>query len=200
MTGDGNPHGSAGWAKRRRDWIINIALILAIVGAVQWWKARPLVAGAAPPLVGVTLDGQALDLAGLAGRPVLVHFWASWCPVCGLMDGAVDAIARDHAVVTVAMQSGGADELRRYMAQTGHGFPVIADPTGQIADRWGVVGVPATFVVDPSGRIRDAVVGIATQPGLRWRLWRAGPALPETVPDTAAFGLPAEGLPSEQSP
>jgi peroxiredoxin len=109
---------------------------------------------------------------------VLVHFWASWCPVCGLLDGAVAAIAEDHGVVTVATQSGGPHELRRYTTQAGQAFPVIANPTGQIAGRWGVVDVPATFVVDASGRIRDAVVGIVTQPGLRWRWWRAGPASP----------------------
>jgi alkyl hydroperoxide reductase subunit AhpC len=40
------------------------------------------------------------------------------------------------------------------MAGSGHAFSVIADPNGQIADRWGVVGVPATFVVDPSGQIQ----------------------------------------------
>jgi peroxiredoxin len=188
MSGNESPSVSARRAKRLRDWVINIALILAIVGAVQWWKARPLVTGTAPPLVGVTLDGQAFDLAAHTGRPVLVHFWASWCPVCGLMDGAVAAIAEDHTVVTVAMQSGDPHELRRHMAETGHAFPVIADPTGQIAHRWGVVGVPATFVVDPSGRIRDAVVGIATQPGLRWRLWRAGSAWPEVAREPAASG------------
>lgn len=189
MSGDRTPSVSARRAKQVRDWIVNIALILTIVGAVQWWKARPLVTGAAPPLVGVTLDGRTLDLADLRGRPVLVHFWASWCPVCGLLDGAVAAIAEDHAVVTVATQSGGPHELRRYMTQAGHAFPVIADPTGQIAGRWGVVGVPATFVVDPSGRIRDAVVGFATQPGLRWRLWRAGPASPESAREHAAIRL-----------
>ncbi len=188
MSGDQTPSVSARRAKHVRDWVINIALILAIVGTVQWWKARPLATGAAPPLVGVTLDGQAFDLAALAGRPVLVHFWASWCPVCGLMDGAVAAIAEDHTVVTVAMQSGDPHELRRYMAETGHAFPVIADPTGRIAHRWGVVGVPTTFVVDPSGQISDAVVGIATQPGLRWRLWRAGSTLPEVAREPAASG------------
>ncbi|WP_296808827.1 protein disulfide oxidoreductase [Thiocapsa sp.] len=190
MSGDQTPSVSARRSKRLREWIINILLILVIFGAVQWWKARPLATGAAPPLVGVTLDGQAFDLADLAGRPVLVHFWASWCPVCALMDGAVAAIAEDHTVVTVAMQSGDPHELRRHMAETGHAFPVIADPTGQIAHRWGVVGVPATFVVDPSGRIRDAVVGIATQPGLRWRLWRAGPESPDRAQEPAVFRPP----------
>ncbi|UHD15363.1 protein disulfide oxidoreductase [Thiocapsa bogorovii] len=192
MSGEQSPSVAARRSKRLRDWVINIALILLIFGTVQWWTARPLVTGEAPPLAGVTLDGQTFDLDALAGRPVLVHFWASWCPVCGLMDGAVASIAEDYAVVTVAIQSGGPDELRRDMAESGHAFPVIADPAGWIADRWGVVGVPATFVVDSSGRIRDAVVGIATQPGLRWRLWRAGTRSPDVAP--GAGGIQAAGI------
>lgn len=159
---------------RLRGWATNIILILVIVGGVQWWKARPLVSGNAPPLVGVALDGRMLDLAELQGRPVLVHFWASWCPVCTVMDGAVAAIARDHSVVTVALQSGGTDALREWMREAGHAFPVIADPDGQHASLWGVRGVPASFVIDAAGRIRYSTVGASTEPGLRLRLWAAG--------------------------
>lgn len=160
-------------AKRLRGWLINIALILLIVGTVQWWKTRPLVTGEAPVIAGMSLDGKDLRLEDLRGQPVLVHFWASWCPVCTLMDGAIDAIARDHPVVTVAMQSGGPEELRGVMRKAGQEFPVIADPTGEIASEWGVVGVPSTFVIDAAGQIHHATVGVSTEPGLRLRLWLA---------------------------
>jgi peroxiredoxin len=59
------------------------------------------------------------------------------------------------------------------MRQTGLDFPVLADPDGRIARRWGVFGVPATFVVDAAGQIRAATVGVSTGPGLRARLWLA---------------------------
>lgn len=173
MSIDEDPTPAARRAKRVRELLINIALIVAIVGGVQWWKARPLATGEAPPLAGVALDGGVLDLADMKGRPVLVHFWASWCPMCKVMDGAVDAIARDHAVITVAMQSGGSDELNAFMREAGQEFPVIADPAGQIASRWGVRGVPASFVVDAAGRIRYNTVGVSTESGLRARLWLA---------------------------
>ncbi|MFZ0790741.1 MAG: redoxin domain-containing protein [Chromatiaceae bacterium] len=159
--------------KRLGGWLVNIVLVLMIFAGVQWWKARPLASGEAPPLAGETLDGSSLDLARYRGRPVLVHFWASWCPVCKAMDGTIDSIAADHRVITVAMQSGGTAEIGRFMADSDLSFTVIPDPDGRIASLWGVPGVPASFVLDPAGRIAFSTIGISTEPGLRARLWAA---------------------------
>jgi len=49
----------------------------------------------------------------------------------------------------------------------------VPDPDGEIARRWGVAGVPASFVIDPEGRIASSTVGLSTEPGLRLRLWAA---------------------------
>ena len=170
---DSNPSPPVTRASRWRGWAINIALILLIFSAVQWWKGRPLAHGDAPPLAGLSLDGTPLDLGDYRGQTVLVHFWASWCPVCKLTDGAVDAIAEDHPVLTIAMQSGEPAELRGFMQAAGLDFRVIPDPDGEIASRWGVTGVPTSFVVDAAGRIRYATVGASSGPGLRTRLWLA---------------------------
>jgi peroxiredoxin len=159
------------WIRHLRGWSINLVLILLIFTGVQWWKGRPLATGAAPSLVGLTQDGRTLDPAEFRGQPVLVHFWATWCPVCRLMDGAIDGIAQDQAVVTVALQSGTPDDIGRFMQEHGLHFPVISDPDGHLATRWGVLGVPATFVVDANGQIRLSTVGASTEWGLRVRLW-----------------------------
>ncbi len=157
--------------RRLRGWLVSLVLILLIVAGIQWWKGRPLASGEAPPLQGVTLDGRTLDLTAYRGQPVLVHFWATWCPVCRLGDGAIDAIARDHRVVTVALQSGDATEIQRYMATEGLRFVVLPDETGALASQWGVPGVPATFILDPAGRIRFSTTGLSSEWGLRARLW-----------------------------
>jgi thiol-disulfide isomerase/thioredoxin len=161
--------------KRRhlRGWVLNLVLIALAFGAVQWWNTRPLASGPAPPLAGATLAGSTFDLSAVRAEPILVHFWATWCPVCRMMEATIDGIAKDHRAITVALQSGPPKEIARFMRKAGVDFPVIADPDGRIASQWGVSGVPATFVVDAAGQIRDATVGFSTGPGLRARLWLA---------------------------
>lgn len=135
--------------------------------------SKDLATGPAPPLVGFDLEGQPVSLADLKGRPALVHFWATWCPVCRLEDGTIDAIARDHAILTVATTSGSAEDVRAYMAEEGLRFPVVLDEEGELARGWGVVGVPTTFLVNSAGEIAWASQGFSTGIGLRLRLWLA---------------------------
>jgi thiol-disulfide isomerase/thioredoxin len=164
---------SATKPRRRWGWLINLFLILACFLIIHTWRAEPMASGNAPALTGKLTGAGEFDLGALRGRPVLVHFWATWCPVCRLGDDGVDAVAEDFDVITVAMESGGATEINRHLAREGLSFPVIADPYGEIARRWGVPGVPASFVVDGTGRIRFATVGHTTETGLRGRLWAA---------------------------
>jgi peroxiredoxin len=149
-------------------------IIVAVLIAIQWYQARPLASGEAPPLKARLTTGEPFDLAAWRGEPVLIHFWASWCPICRLEDGTIHALSADNAVITIAMQSGDAAAVNAHLKERGLGFPVIADPRGEIAARWGVHAVPASFVIDGTGRIRFAAVGYSTGPGLRARLWTAG--------------------------
>lgn len=158
---------------RWRGWLFNLLLVLLVFGAVQWWRSRPLAVGAAPELVGITSDGQPMDLRSLRGQPVLVHFWATWCPVCRLGQGAIDAVARNQRVIAVAMQSGDAAEVGRYMKEHGLVFPVVIDASGELSSQWGVPAVPASFILDEDGRIAFSTLGLSTETGLRARLWAA---------------------------
>jgi len=161
-------------ARRLRGLLLNLLMILAIFFGVQWYKARPLASGDAPALEARTSTGQAFDLARWRGKPALVHFWAVWCPICKLEEGNIDALSTDYNVITVAMQSGGAEDINRYLREHGLSFGAIADPYGEIASAWGVRGVPASFVLDGEGRIRFAGVGYSAGFGLRGKLWAVG--------------------------
>nr|WP_273282261.1 redoxin domain-containing protein [Methylibium petroleiphilum] len=83
-------------------------------------------------------------------------------------------MARDHDVVTIAMRSGDTATVQRHLAEHAARFPVLNDPQGTHATRWGVHAVPASFVVDARGRIRFVDVGYTTGWGLKARLWWAG--------------------------
>jgi len=159
---------------RLRRWSLELLLVLLAFGAVQWWQSRGVASGPAPALQGVLLDGRQVSLVDLRGEPVLVHFWATWCPICRFEEDSIDALARDHSVITIATTSGEAAEVLAYLQQNGLRFPVLLDETGEVGRAWGVKGVPASFIIDSSGDIAHATVGYSTEIGLRLRLWLAG--------------------------
>lgn len=146
---------------------------MVLILAVRAWQQRDVARGPAPALAGQTLAGKSYSLASSSGQPVLVHFWATWCPICRLEQGSIESLARDYPTVTVAMQSGDATAVEQHLKKEGLHFPVINDPDGRIAARWGVRAVPASFIVDAAGRIRFVEIGYTSGPGLRLRLWLA---------------------------
>lgn len=173
---------------RYRRWLLEALVLAAVLSAVHLYQTRDAVDGPAPPLAGVDLDGAPRTLAEFRGRPVLVYFWATWCPVCRAEQGTVRAIAADHAVLSVALEDTAPATLRAYAEEHKLDFPVLRDADGGLAHRYGVRGVPAFFVIDGAGMIRSAAVGYTTGPGLRLRLWWAGRPVARTV---AAAGTEA---------
>lgn len=161
----------------QRKWLrraIELLVIIIVIMGVRAWQQRDVVSGPAPALQGVLLDKRPFVLPARPEKPVLVHFWATWCPICRTEQGSIEALAGDrYNVVTVAMQSGEAESVRKFMAEQKLGFPVINDPDGMISAEWGVHAVPASFIIDTDGKIRFVEIGYTTEIGLRLRLWLA---------------------------
>lgn len=163
--------------KTARRWLRRAAealLLLVLILGIRAWQQSGAASGPAPALAGELLDGKPVALAAFAGQPVLVHFWATWCPICRAEQGSIDALARDVPVITVAMQSGSRADVIQFLRKETLSFPVLNDPDGVIAAQWGVRAVPASFIVDGAGQIRFLEIGYTTGVGLRLRLWLAG--------------------------
>ena len=165
-------------AGRKSRWTklaLEVLVFALIVAGIRSWQQRDMPEGSAPLLQGMTLEGHPYALPAHPAKPVLVHFWATWCPICRTDQGTIDAIAHDYPdTVTVAMQSGSRDAVMRHVKDANLGFRVVNDPEGRISHAWGVNAVPASFIVAPDGRIRFIEVGYTTEIGLRIRLWLAG--------------------------
>jgi peroxiredoxin len=171
MPADKSPSPKAKVWRRRA---IEVMLIAALIIGMRAWQQRDIVSGPAPALAGTLLDGRPFTLAARPAQPMLVHFWAAWCPVCRAEQSTIAAIAYENAnVITVAMQSGSHDEVVKYLSEQKLSFAVLNDPDGRIAAAWGVHAVPASFIIDTGGQIRFVEIGYTTAIGLRLRLWLA---------------------------
>jgi cytochrome c biogenesis protein CcmG/thiol:disulfide interchange protein DsbE len=170
------------WLKRRR-----LALVAAIVLAAGAVAAGLLLAapgaetGAgesvpadkrrpAPELEGTWLVPPPVRLADLRGTPVVINFWASWCVPCreeapelARFDREMRGRAR---LVGVDFQDAKEDALA-FVREFGWRFPNVRDPQGKLAARYGLVGLPTTYVLDSRGRIARSLTGAQTYAKLR---------------------------------
>jgi thiol-disulfide isomerase/thioredoxin len=125
----------------------------------------------AKPFPRASNDGLTHALASQRGRPVLVHFWASWCPPCREELPEVQRIAtaapgHGITVITVAV----ADRKKTVedlFWELGVDLPVIHDPDQSISRAFGAYGLPTSYLLDRHHRIRFRAVGVVD--------WHAAP-------------------------
>lgn len=163
--------------QRRRwvRWLLEAGVFIIIIFAFRAWQHRGMADGVASDFEREALSGGAVHLADYRGKPLLLHFWASWCPMCALEQGSITDIAEENQVVTIAFQSGSAEEVKRYVEREQlTDWVTVVDEDGKLAALYGVHGVPTTYVLDADGVIRFREVGITSEWGLRARLWLAG--------------------------
>ncbi len=118
--------------------------------------ASPLETGALE-FSGTTLDGAPLDVATLAGTPVVLWFWAPWCTICRAEapDVAEVAAEYDGRVTLLGVPGRGEVEaMRGFVADTGtEAITHVVDADGALWNRFGVVSQPAFVFVDRSGAV-----------------------------------------------
>lgn len=149
-------------------------IIVALFVAALFYKDRTLISDHPPAIHGTTLSGHEFDLSEFNGKVSLIYFWASWCPICGAMQSNIEALSKDHPLISFAMQSGDKAEVLRDLQEQSFDVEVLLDEEGAMAQRFGLRGVPAVFVLDKKGEIRFATTGYSSEIGLRFRVWLAG--------------------------
>jgi len=163
-----------------KTWIKNsltVLLFLAIFLILRPFMQGDVIHGQAPNMQVQTITGKQIDLQALnqQGKPVLVHIWATWCPICDLSKSSIESLAKDYHVINIATQSGDDKQLLAF-AQVNEMNPdiIVNDLEGKWMQTFGAKAVPADFVIAPSGEITFVEVGFTTGWGLRLRLWWAG--------------------------
>lgn len=151
-------------------WIGYLLLFVLISQAASWWKSRDAMTGNLSRFNIVSMDGNQSVIAEHAGEPVLLYFWATWCPVCKLQRGSVQSITDDYPVYSIASWSE-TEEVAAYMRDNELTFPVMMDENGQLARDFGLKGVPVTMILSPLGEISFVETGYTTGLGLRFRMW-----------------------------
>ncbi|WP_322797407.1 TlpA disulfide reductase family protein [Tepidiforma sp.] len=124
-------------------------------------------------LPSVRDPGEVVSLADFHGRAVVVNFYASWCGPCRRELPDFEAVAqefRDDVVfVAVNVQESRSDALG-ILEETGVTFSAVLDSDGGVARRYGLRGMPSTYLLDREGVVRKIGPGAIDAAGLRQAL------------------------------
>jgi len=144
-----------------------IIIGVAAIGLTLAPTARAGAPAAAPDFALPAIDGSELRLSELKGQVVMINFWATWCgpcrqemPLLQQLQVKYEPLGFTLIGVNVEPESAGA---RAWLEKVPVTFPILFDRKNEVAERFGVQGMPSSVFVDRSGKVRYVHRGY--QPG-----------------------------------
>jgi thiol-disulfide isomerase/thioredoxin len=158
--------------------LIEVSLFIAAFMAISAYQARTLLPTdhePAPSLQATTLQGEVFDLEDLKGKPILIYFFAPWCPYCSASADNIVRLRRwrseeELAIVIVALDWQERRQILEYANKHELNAPVVMGDSTIAAD-WKVHGFPTYYVLDSEHEVVRRDFGYSTQIGLLWRSW-----------------------------
>ena len=141
-------------------WVV--LLLVSLLGAAGCEK-QPNAAGAThsvtpfPSISFMTLDGGVIPFESFRGKLVVLNIWATWCPPCreeipGLIR-LQEKFGKDGFLIVGLDNGESAERVASFAKKTGINYLMLLDEDSAVAESYGVVGIPTTFLVASDGRV-----------------------------------------------
>jgi len=148
--------------KYTKELIGLIITVTIFANGVSLYKSSTLNKNPLPPALHVEIN-----------KPVMIHFWATWCPVCKTEIDNIQRVSKNYQVITIVVKSGTDEEIQNYLNKRNLDFKVINDKDALLAQQFGVTVYPTTFIYNQNKELVFSDVGYTSSIGLYLRMWWA---------------------------
>ena len=145
-------------------------LLLFVISMVMNYIRKPDINENIYKYVLNDIEKNSIDFSTYKGRPLVVHFWATWCSTCKLEASNIDTLSNTVDVVTIAVNSGSDKVLKNFMIEKELQYKVINDEHGELAKKFNIEAYPTTLIYNAKGELKFTEVGYSTTLGLKARL------------------------------
>jgi peroxiredoxin len=149
--------------------VITILILSAgvtLMGCSASVEKAPEIGKYAPDFRLSNLDGEAVTLSDLTGKPILLNIWATWCGPCVHEMPLIQEIYdtwEDKGLIVLGINSGESiNQVKSFMQSNGYTFPVVLDSTQTVTRDYNIRGIPTTFFINRNGLIAEIKVGSFT--------------------------------------
>ncbi|PHR57909.1 MAG: protein disulfide oxidoreductase [Arcobacter sp.] len=159
------------WGKE----ILSLSLMLFIMAnAISYFRAPDIKDENLPQLSTLLTNGELFSTTDYQNKPVLIHFWATWCPTCKLEAANIQSISENFNVITIAVKSGSDAKINSFLKDNDLNFKVINDAEGILSQGFDVQAYPTSFIYSKDNILKFSEVGYTSTLGLYLRMWWAG--------------------------
>jgi len=151
-----------------KEVVIFAVLLTVVLNGVSYYRSLDLNKDKLNIETFKLLDNTIYEVKN--NKPILVHFWATWCPTCKFESPNIDTVSKDYEVITIAVQSGTKENIQKYLDEHGLRFNVVNDFDGALSQKFNIQVFPTTLIYDKEKNLKFSEVGYTTTAGLYSRM------------------------------
>lgn len=154
-----------------KEIIFIVVMVTILANIISYYKSTNLNKSSLDSKSVTLIDGTVYTLP--QNKPILIHFWTTWCPICKVEAQNIQRVSKEYDVVTIVVGSNNKQTIQEYLEKNNLDFKVVNDADNQLANKFNITVYPTTLIYDRKKNLLFSDVGYTSTLGLFLRMFWA---------------------------